>query len=138
METEPKIEKARDEATKVEETAETVDPKETVDPNVKETDDPAPMSKRQLKKQKKREEYLATRAERRKEEKLKRKVKMERMKKEKDFDCSYYSARKRLKKDKTMAGSDSKVHVVLDLAFEDKMNQKDLGKCCKQVLHCYG
>ena len=96
------------------------------------------LSKRELKRRRKREEWLSTKSERRKEERLKKKAKMAKKREEKDFDCSYYAHRKRLKKEKTMAGSASRVHVVMDLDFEDKMNQKDLGKCCKQVLHCYG
>ena len=36
-----------------------------------------------------------------------------------------------------MSDSLCKVTVVIDMAFENLMNQKDLGKCLKQLLHCY-
>ncbi len=29
------------------------------------------------------------------------------------------------------------VGVVIDFSFDDYMHQRDLGKCCKQLLHCY-
>ena len=36
-----------------------------------------------------------------------------------------------------MSESLCKITVVIDMAFENLMNQKDLGKCLKQLLHCY-
>ena len=36
-----------------------------------------------------------------------------------------------------MSESLCKVTVVVDMAYEELMNQKDLGKCLKQLLHCY-
>ena len=36
-----------------------------------------------------------------------------------------------------MSESLCKVTVAIDMAFENLMNQKDLGKCLKQLLHCY-
>ena len=36
-----------------------------------------------------------------------------------------------------MSESPCKITVVIDMGFEDLMNQRDLGKCLKQLLHCY-
>ncbi len=49
---------------------------------------------------------------------------------------SIRGARKRLK-ESTMAASACRVGVVVDFSFEEYMHQRDLGKCTKQLLHCY-
>jgi hypothetical protein len=36
-----------------------------------------------------------------------------------------------------MDGSDCKVNVVIDMSFDDLMHDRDLGKCLKQLMHCY-
>ena len=36
-----------------------------------------------------------------------------------------------------MSDSPCKVTVVIDMGFEHLMNQRDLGKCLKQLMHCY-
>ena len=36
-----------------------------------------------------------------------------------------------------MSESSCKVKIVIDMSFENLMNQRDLGKCLKQLMHCY-
>ena len=36
-----------------------------------------------------------------------------------------------------MSDSSCKITVVIDMGFENLMNQRDLGKCLKQLMHCY-
>ena len=93
-------------------------------------------SKRALKRERKRAEWLATKSERRAKEKEKRRLKRERKTRENDYEMSYSASRKRLK-EVTMASSACKVGVVVDMSFDHLMHQRDLGKCCKQLLHCY-
>ena len=95
-----------------------------------------PQSKRALKKLRKREEWLETRGERRIIERDKRKKKLEKLRESGVHVESLAKSRKRLK-DQTRAGSNCKVGVIIDMSFDDYMNQKDLGKCCKQLQHCY-
>jgi tRNA (guanine9-N1)-methyltransferase len=52
------------------------------------------------------------------------------------FTQTFCEHRKRLKQRK-MAESLCKVTVAIDMGFEHLMNQRDLGKCLKQLLHCY-
>ena len=52
------------------------------------------------------------------------------------FTQTFCEHRKRLKQRK-MTDSLCKVTVVIDMGFEHLMNQRDLGKCLKQLLHCY-
>ena len=52
------------------------------------------------------------------------------------FTKTYIEHRKRLKERK-MVDSLCKVTVVVDMQFEALMNQRDLGKCLKQLMHCY-
>ena len=52
------------------------------------------------------------------------------------FTQTFCEHRKRLKQRK-MTESLCKVTVVIDMGFENLMNQRDLGKCLKQLLHCY-
>ena len=52
------------------------------------------------------------------------------------FTKTYIQHRKRLKERK-MVDSLCKVTVVVDMQFENLMNQRDLGKCLKQLMHCY-
>ena len=107
---------------------------------VKLSEEPSPAveakSKRALKKEKKRAEWLANKTERRKKEREKRKLKRERKTRENDYEMSYSASRKRLK-EVTMASSACRVGVVVDMSFGHLMHQRDLGKCCKQLLHCY-
>lgn len=95
-----------------------------------------PQSKRALKRLRKREEWLQTKGERRKVEKEKRKRKLEKLRESGVHVESLSKSRKKLK-DHTMEGSACKVGVIIDMSFDDLMNQKDLGKCCKQLMHCY-
>ena len=93
-------------------------------------------SKRALKKERKRAEWLANKGERRAKEREKRRLKRERKTRENDYELSYSASRKRLK-EATMAASACRVGVVVDMSFDHLMHQRDLGKCCKQLLHCY-
>ena len=94
------------------------------------------LSKRALKKLKKRQEWLDNKHERRKKEKEKRKLKMAAKKLEKDYEETRTASRKSLKHVK-MSESECKVSVVFDMQFRDLMTEKDLGKCLKQVIRCY-
>lgn len=98
--------------------------------------DEANLSKRALKKLKKRQEWLDNKPERRKQEREKRKLKMAARKLEKDYEETRTASRKSLKHVK-MSESECKVSVVFDMQFSDLMTEKDLGKCLKQVIRCY-
>ncbi len=106
--------------------------------NVVEQEQQSPqMSKRALKKLKKRQEWLDTKSERRAQQRAKRKAKMEQKRADPNFDgMSYYASRKRIKKSAEEKVK-SDVHVVFDMSFDHLMNQKDRGKCLKQLLRCY-
>ena len=95
------------------------------------------LSKRALKKQKKRQAWLDSKEERRAKEKAKRKAKLEKRKAENpDINLSYSESRKRLKKsldEKTPCER----QIAFDMSFGHLMNQRDRGKCLKQVMHCY-
>lgn len=94
------------------------------------------LSKRALKKLQKRKAWLESKGERRAKEKAKRKEKMAKRKLEHDYDASYSESRKRLKKsqaEKTSCG----IKVAFDMSFDHLMNQRDRGKCLKQLMHCY-
>lgn len=45
---------------------------------------------------------------------------------------------RKLLKNKTMATSNCRVNLVVDLSFDDYMDEKSLSKCIKQVCRCYG
>ena len=96
----------------------------------------AAISKRALKKLKKRQEWLDNKHERRKKEKEKRKLKMAEKKLSKDFAETRTASRKALKHVK-MSESACKVSIVFDMQFSDLMSDKDLGKCLKQIIRCY-
>ncbi|TRY67560.1 hypothetical protein TCAL_02301 [Tigriopus californicus] len=110
-----------------------------VDPLPEPSSTAAPLSKRAQKKILKREKWLAERPQRRAEEKAKRKAKLEARKRDNPDsrdDVTYSQSRKKLKEIK-MADSSCRVGVVVDMSFGHLMHQRDLGKCCKQLLHCY-
>ena len=80
---------------------------------------------------------LETKAERRKAEREKRKRKRaEKREANGVVEESYSASRKKLKRNK-MAESECRVGVVFDMSFAHLMQQKDLGKACKQLLRCY-
>lgn len=94
------------------------------------------MSKRSRKKERKRQEWIDGKDERRQKEREKRKATFGKKRSE-NPDCPAPSTnRKRLKKE---AGAKTKcgIHVVFDMSFDHLMNQKDRGKCIKQLMHCY-
>ena len=94
------------------------------------------LSKRALKKLKKRQDWLDSKPERRKKEKEKRRLKMASRKENKDYDETRTASRKSLKEVK-MSQSSCLVRVVFDMQFGDLMTVRDLGKCLKQVTRCY-
>ena len=65
-------------------------------------------SKRALKREKKRAEWLANKGERRAKERVKRRLKRERKTRENDYEMSYSASRKRLK-EATMAASAAQI-----------------------------
>ncbi|XP_053983148.1 tRNA methyltransferase 10 homolog A isoform X4 [Hylaeus volcanicus] len=91
------------------------------------------MSKRQLKKVKKREKWL----ERKDEKRLKEREKARRKRafaRANNIDLG--PSRKALKRS-TMADSSCKVGVTIDMSFDDLMIDKDIAKLTKQILRCY-
>ncbi|XP_015606793.1 tRNA methyltransferase 10 homolog A [Cephus cinctus] len=100
---------------------------------VKDLEVPKNMSKTQLKKIKKREKWLERKVEKRIKERAKAKEKRA-LAKEKNIDLG--PSRKALKRS-TMADSDCKLSVTIDLAFDDHMIDKDIAKLIKQILRCY-
>ena len=110
--------------------------KEEITIEKNESKDEKTLSKRAMKKQQKRQAWLDGRKERRAKEKARRKEKIAKYKAEHPDSGTYYSSRKRVKKSyESTAKSD--VHVAFDMSFGDLMNQRDRGKCLKQLLHCY-
>ena len=79
---------------------------------------------------------LDSRNERRLKEKEKRKAKIAKRKLENPDLPSYSESRKVLKKS-VNAKEYSKVHIIFDFGFSKLMNQRDRGKCLKQLLRCY-
>ena len=94
------------------------------------------LSKRALKKLKKRQEWLDSKPERRKKEKEKRRLKMAARKQNQDYEETRSASRKSLK-DVKMSSSSCKVCVVFDMQYGDLMTDRDLGKCLKQITRCY-
>ncbi|PNF25276.1 tRNA methyltransferase 10-like protein A [Cryptotermes secundus] len=91
------------------------------------------LSKRQLKKQKQKEKWLAYRPVKRAKEKLKLR--------QKKLDARLNNiklgpSRKELKHSK-MLQSNCNVRIAVDLSFDDIMNDKEISKCIKQLLRCY-
>lgn len=91
------------------------------------------MSKKQRKRMEKKEKWLIVRKLKRAKEKEKQKIKKQIAL---SNNIKLGPSRKELKHNK-MSTSNCKVHVVVDLSFNDLMNDKDLAKCVKQVHHCY-
>jgi len=95
------------------------------------------LSKRAKKKLLKRQQWLDSKPERRAKEREKRKLKMAAKRQACDHDETRTSSRKSLKHRKKMTDSACKVGIVFDMQFAELMNQRDLGKCLKQVMKCY-
>ncbi|XP_076671155.1 tRNA (guanine(9)-N(1))-methyltransferase Trmt10A isoform X2 [Andrena cerasifolii] len=93
----------------------------------------ASLSKRQMKRVQRRAKWLEGKVERRMRER--EKVRQKRaFARANNIDLG--PSRKALKKS-TMADSDCKVGVTIDLSFDDLMIDKDIGKLSKQILRCY-
>ena len=69
-------------------------------------------------------------------EKEKNKIKRAKRKLEDPSLDSLHSLRKKLK-DATMANSNCHVGLVIDLSFDDLMDDKSMASCIKQILRCY-
>ncbi|KAK7788427.1 hypothetical protein R5R35_012847 [Gryllus longicercus] len=91
------------------------------------------ISKRQMKKMQKREKWLQRKPEKRAKEKAKLKEKKLHAK----LNNINLGPTVRELKNNTMEKSNCKIHVVIDLSFDDYMNSKGLSKCVKQILRCY-
>lgn len=91
------------------------------------------LSKRQLKKEKKREQWLERKGEKRIKERAKAREKRA-YARANNIDLG--PSRKALKRS-TMADSSCKLHVTIDLSFDDLMINKDIAKMTKQILRCY-
>ncbi|KZC13008.1 RNA (guanine-9-)-methyltransferase domain-containing protein 2 [Dufourea novaeangliae] len=91
------------------------------------------MSKRQLKKIKKKEKWLERKGEKRLKEREKAKQKRAYAR---AHNIDLGPSRKALKKS-TMADSNCKVGVTIDMSFDDLMIDKDVAKLTKQILRCY-
>ncbi|XP_043512897.1 tRNA methyltransferase 10 homolog A isoform X1 [Frieseomelitta varia] len=91
------------------------------------------LSKHQLKKVKKKEKWLTRKVERRlrEREKIRQKRAFARAN---NIDLG--PSRKALKKS-TMADSNCKIGITIDLSFDDLMIDKDIAKLTKQILRCY-
>lgn len=92
-----------------------------------------PLSKRQMKKLKKRDKWLERKMEKRLRERAKAREKRA-FARANNIDLG--PSRKALKKC-TMATSNCKVGVTIDLSFDDLMIDKDIAKLTKQILRCY-
>ncbi|XP_026277115.1 tRNA methyltransferase 10 homolog A [Frankliniella occidentalis] len=90
------------------------------------------LSKRMLRKIRKREQWLAKLPEKRAKEREKMKLKRKAARENNES----LTSRKQLKQS-TMANSSCQVRVAVDLDFDDLMNPRDLGKCVKQLMRCY-
>ncbi|KAK0073846.1 hypothetical protein PV326_013011 [Microctonus aethiopoides] len=91
------------------------------------------LSKRQLKKIKKKEKWLSKKAEKRQKERLKTKEKRA-LARINNIDLG--PSRKSLKK-RTMENSGCKITITIDMSFDDVMIVKDRAKLIKQILRCY-
>ncbi|XP_052070726.1 uncharacterized protein LOC127709299 [Mytilus californianus] len=91
------------------------------------------LSKRQLRKLKKHEQWLEKKPEKRAKEKMKKK---QRRQEARDRGETLGPTRKMLKLN-SMEKSSCKVKVVLDCSFDEYMNDKDIMKLTKQVGFCY-
>ncbi|XP_055874957.1 tRNA methyltransferase 10 homolog A-like [Biomphalaria glabrata] len=98
------------------------------------TDDTEPtISKSRLKKQLKREKWLAIKQEKRRASKQKRKERLAEMRKNGE---DVGPSRKKLKKN-TMKNSSCKIRVVIDLSFDEYMVEKDVNSLSCQIQHSY-
>lgn len=91
------------------------------------------LSKRQKKKFQKRQKWLDTRQERKKKEKEKLRQRLE-AKRAAGEPCG--NIRKKLK-EVTMAASNCKQRIVIDMSFDNLMIEKHLCQCVKQISRCY-
>ncbi|XP_043275392.1 tRNA methyltransferase 10 homolog A [Venturia canescens] len=91
------------------------------------------LSKRQLKKIRKKEKWLERKGEKRLRERTKAKEKRAHARAN-NIDLG--PSRKALKKC-TMAESSCKVTITIDMSFDDLMQDKDVAKLIKQILRCY-
>ncbi|KAF8794006.1 tRNA methyltransferase 10 like protein [Argiope bruennichi] len=91
------------------------------------------ISKNQLKKLKKHQRWLETKAQRKAKEKLKRKLKIQEAK---EMGRDLGPSRKYLKSQK-MCDSTCKLKICFDLSFADVMTEPEFSKAFKQLHRCY-
>lgn len=94
---------------------------------------PAPLSKNQLRKLKKKEKWLAIKDEKRKKERAKRKKRYADARLQ---GISLGPSRKALKLN-AMKNSECRIRVVVDCSFDEFMSEKDVMKLVKQLQSCY-
>ncbi|XP_043659147.1 tRNA methyltransferase 10 homolog A [Drosophila teissieri] len=95
-----------------------------------------PLSKNQLKKQRKLAEFAELRKLRREREREKKKQKR-REAKELGLPLRTGPSRKELKKRQVAEGGESGLSVAIDLDYDDLMQERDIAKCVKQCLRIY-
>ncbi|ESO12470.1 hypothetical protein HELRODRAFT_62052 [Helobdella robusta] len=93
----------------------------------------ANISKRQLKKMKKRQEYLKIKSQKRLEERQKKKLKRAK----KIANNEVLGPSKKQLKLNSMQNSQCKIRVVIDCSFDDYMSEKDVMKFSQQLQYCY-
>nr|CAD7256377.1 unnamed protein product [Timema shepardi]CAD7568413.1 unnamed protein product [Timema californicum] len=91
------------------------------------------LSKRQLKKLKKKEKWL----ERLPAKRAKEKERLKQRKLEARLNKQPLGPSRKLLKNSKMSESKCKVRVAIDTSFDDLMNNKDTNKCVNQLLRCY-
>lgn len=96
------------------------------------TDKPQQLSKRMLRKLRKREQWIANLPAKRAKERQKMKLKRQAAR-----ENNVALPSRKILKQATMANSACKVRIAIDLDFDDLMNPRDLGKCVKQLMRCY-
>lgn len=94
----------------------------------------APMSKNQLKRQKKHERWLEGREERRKFERQKRKLKRKSLAQQRDELGEAFVNPRRYN---LMKSSNNKIKIVIDLDFADYMTENEISKAVQQVARIY-
>lgn len=96
-------------------------------------EDSKPLSRRQLRKLKKRQYWESMRQERRRQERQRRQER----KREARASGQEMPNRKRLKVNKSVDESKCKISVVIDMSFDDYMSEKDMKKALTQIQYSY-
>ncbi|EEB09770.1 tRNA m(1)G methyltransferase Trm10 [Schizosaccharomyces japonicus yFS275] len=97
-------------------------------------EEPVQMSKSALKRLRRQQEWEAGREERARLRREKKKARKEERKRKKEAGEEVPSQKKKLRPGKVVP---SNMRVVLDCAFDDLMNYKEINSLCQQVTRCY-